>query len=91
MIGGGRGEVLQYDWVSFLTQRGQVADVQLQFTAILIEIQERRENLEKDRVMGDKNERESFYYTQNAGQCCLYNSKKYFTRLETDNVLQQLY
>lgn len=45
MIGGGRGEVLQYDWVSLLTQRGQVADVQLQFTAILIEIQERRENL----------------------------------------------
>lgn len=45
MIGRGRGEVLQYDWVSLLTQRGQVTDVQLQFVAILIEIQERRENL----------------------------------------------
>lgn len=47
VIGGGRVEVLQYDWVSLLTQRGQVTDVQLQFVAILIEIQERRENLKE--------------------------------------------
>lgn len=45
MIGGGRGEVLQYDWVPLLTQRGQVTDVQLQFVAVLIEIQEGRDNL----------------------------------------------
>lgn len=48
VIGGGRGKVLQYDWVSLLTQRGQVTDVQLQFTAILIEIQEGRENLREE-------------------------------------------
>lgn len=45
VIGGGRGEVLQYDWVPLLTQRGQVTDVQLQFVAVLIEIQEGRDNL----------------------------------------------
>lgn len=45
VIGRGRGEILQYDWVSLLTQWGQVTDVQLQFTAILIKIQERRKNL----------------------------------------------
>lgn len=48
VIGGGRGEVLQYDWVSLLTQGGQVTDVQLQFAAVLIEIQEGRENLEEE-------------------------------------------
>lgn len=47
MVSGRRGKVLQYDWVSLLTQRGQVTDVQLQFAAILIEIQERRENLQE--------------------------------------------
>lgn len=51
VIGGGRGEVLQYDWVSLLTQWGQVTDVQLQFAAILIEIQERRENLREDKKL----------------------------------------
>lgn len=48
MIGGGRGEVLQYDWVPLLTQRGQVTDVQLQFVAVLIEIQEGRDNLREE-------------------------------------------
>lgn len=48
VIGGGRGKILQYDWVSLLTQWGQVTDVQLQLTAILIKIQERRKNLKEE-------------------------------------------
>lgn len=48
VIGRGRGKILQYDWVSLLTQWGQVTDVQLQLTAILIKIQERRKNLKEE-------------------------------------------
>lgn len=46
MIGGGRAEVLQDDRVPLLTQRGQVTDVQLQLVAVLVEIQEGRDDLE---------------------------------------------
>lgn len=48
VVGGRRGEVLQYDGVSLLTQGGQVTDVQLQLTTVLVQIQERRENLRKE-------------------------------------------
>lgn len=46
VIGGGRAEVLQDDRVPLLTQRGQVTDVQLQLVAVLVEIQEGRDDLE---------------------------------------------
>lgn len=54
MIGGRWSEVLQDDWVPLLTQGSQVADVQLQFAAVLIEIQERRESLGGERVHGEE-------------------------------------
>lgn len=46
VIGWGRGKVLKYDWISLPTQRRQVTYIQLQFIAILSEIQERRKHLQ---------------------------------------------
>lgn len=54
MIGGRWSEVLQDDWVSLLTQGGQVTDVQLQLAAVLIEIQERGESLGEERMHGEE-------------------------------------
>ena len=54
VVGRGRGQVLQYVWVSLLAEGGQVTYVELQLGAVLIKVQERRDDLGK---RGERDER----------------------------------
>jgi hypothetical protein len=48
VVGGGRCQVLQDLGVSLLTQVSQVTNIHLQLTAVLVQVQERRDDLEEE-------------------------------------------
>lgn len=49
VVSGGWGQILQDERVSLVAEGREVADVQFQLTAVLIEVYERGDNLSKNR------------------------------------------